>query len=108
MTGSFGKSSFGKTARITGRKMKRTVGVKLVLARISVAGLLGVATPAVANGKATLAVVVTGAGSVSSRPAGISCPGACVGSFLSGDEGHAFAKSKQRGYLSAMGGLMCR
>jgi hypothetical protein len=106
MTGSFGKSIFGKTARITGRKMKRprTVRVKLVLALISVAGLLGVATPAVANGKATLAVVVTGAGSVSSRPAGISCPGACVGSFSSGTKVTLLPKAKKGATFLRWGG----
>ena len=62
----------------------RKAKAKLILTIIAVAGFLGMATPAVANGAATLGVVVIGAGSVSSRPAGISCPGTCVASFPAG------------------------
>ncbi len=57
----------------------------LVVAIVTVVGLLGIAGPAVAaNSKGTLAVVVVGPGSVSSEPPGIACPGKCIASFPAG------------------------
>ena len=82
----------------------RKVKANLMLAMMAVAGFFSVATPAVANGKATLAVVVTGAGSVSSRPAGINCPGACVGTFPSGTKVALLPKANKGSAFLRWGG----
>jgi hypothetical protein len=57
----------------------RAIG-KLAIA-VAAVSLLGVATPVAAAPKATLVAVVVGAGSVSSQPAGIACPGSCSATF---------------------------
>jgi hypothetical protein len=77
---------------------------KLVLAIIAVAGLLGVATPAAASAGATLDVVVIGAGSVSSRPAGINCPGKCVASFPAGTKVALLPKANKGSTFLRWGG----
>ena len=82
----------------------RNVKAKLVVAIIAVAGFLGVATPAVASARATLDVVVIGAGSVSSRPAGISCPGTCVASFPAGTKVALLPKANKGSTFLRWGG----
>ena len=82
----------------------RKVKAKLLLTIIAVAGFLGVATPAVASAGATLDVVVIGAGSVSSRPAGISCPGKCVASFPAGTKVALLPKASKGSTFVRWGG----
>ena len=61
-------------------------GVKKFLAGVVVvaAALIGTVTPAVASTSPTLVVVVLGAGTVTSTPAGIACPGKCTATFATG------------------------
>jgi hypothetical protein len=51
---------------------------------VGAAWLLSAATPAVAATSPALGVVVVGSGSVTSRPAGIACPGKCTATFATG------------------------
>jgi hypothetical protein len=58
--------------------------VAIVAAVIAATGALGGSMSDAAAAKPTLAVVVVGAGRVTSTPAGISCPGRCVATFSAG------------------------
>lgn len=66
--------------------------------------LLVAALPAVAATPSTLAVVVVGPGTVTSTPAGISCPAKCSASFPSGATVTVTAKTVNGSHLLRWGG----
>ena len=67
-------------------------------------GAAGVAMPRAAAPKPTLSVAVLGRGSVTSTPAGISCPGRCVATFAAGSRVLLTPKAKQGSRFLRWGG----
>ena len=76
----------------------------LVGAIVAVVGLLGLVAPAVAATDGTLVVAVVGAGSVSSQPPGITCPGRCAASFPAGTSVALVPKPNRGSALLRWGG----
>ena len=67
--------------------MKLWLGVCLAVAAVAATGALGGSRGGAAStaaAKPTVAVVVVGSGRVTSKPAGISCPGKCSATFAAG------------------------
>ncbi len=61
---------------------KTVTAFAVLVAALSLSAASGLAAPAVATARSTLAVVIIGPGSVTSNPAGISCPGKCAASLF--------------------------
>jgi hypothetical protein len=64
----------------------------------------GAATTRAAGAKPTLAVVIVGSGRVTSKPAGISCPGKCSATFAAGSRVLLTPKAKTRSRFLRWGG----
>ncbi len=63
---------------------KTVTAFAVLVAALSLSAASGLAPPAVATARSILAVVIIGPGSVTSSPAGISCPGKCASTFAYG------------------------
>ena len=74
------------------------------VAAVAVTGAAGGETTAAGATKPTVAVVVVGSGRVTSRPAGISCPGKCSATFAAGSSVLLTPKAKTGSRFLRWGG----
>src|SRR5438876_8584248 len=79
------------------------VGVAAVTAVVAATGAFG-GSGALGAAKPTLAVVAVGSGRVTSRPAGISCPGKCSATFAAGSRVLLTPKAKNGSRFLRWGG----
>ena len=92
---------------------KTLTAFAVLVAAVSLSAASGLAAPAMATARSTLAVVIIGPGSVTSSPAGISCPNKCAATFAYGttvllSPSPAAGAKFVRWGLPCAGGATCR
>ena len=85
---------------------KTLTAFAVLVAALSLSAASGVAAPAMATARSTLAVVIIGPGSVTSSPAGISCPSKCAATFAYGTT-VLLSPTPAAGYKFVRWGLPC-